>query len=129
MVLYSRLRRRRADLAIALLLTLFFHLAAMASPLHARVMAVNEPHAAATGHTGARGHHSTPDAPVAPHWDACGLEAARPVGEPTVIDVVAVLPYGDQPGLNQHHSPINSLRISDPPRVVDKQALLQVFRL
>jgi hypothetical protein len=71
----------------------------------------------------------TPELADITRRDACGLEAARPVGEPTVIDVVAVLPYGDQPGLNQHHSPINSLRISDPPRVVDKQALLQVFRL
>ncbi|MFN0072275.1 MAG: hypothetical protein ACKVVP_12400 [Chloroflexota bacterium] len=131
-----RSQRRSAHFIGVALLALFAHLAAMSTPVHARVMAAAEladtplsPHMVADHDpegTPERSHHS---APASPRLDACGFAASLPAVGHGFVDLVGVVLNRQSSALSLALLPPCSTWVSHPPPQADRQALLQVFRL
>jgi hypothetical protein len=131
-VIRIRPRAGRSTLAVALLLALLAHLAVMASPVHVRAMV--ELDLAHHHSIGVPSHLDAPEGPlpldpVFPHWDACGFAAALPVAELGFGALSGVLPGCEALRVSFDSMMPSFARSPDPPPPMNRQALLQVFRL
>jgi hypothetical protein len=125
--------RRRAYPALVALLALLAHLAVMALPGHAQAMNGDPGHA----HPVARGviesadqsEPALPAAPVRPHWNACGFEAAPPVHDSPRMVSTASSADGQTILTSQPQAHYCFVARDPDPPPEDRLALLRVFRL
>jgi hypothetical protein len=126
----SRPPSLRSFLTIAVL-ALVAHVAAISSPTHVRAMTQDDSasHMESAGHDCDACSTPLPGAPFHAQWDACGLGASLPVGEPALPAMIAVAPFGEPLSAPGSLVRICASRDHHPPPPADLFALFQDLRL